>query len=167
MLMLCVRFQQHVRKCQGVVVTQVLFLHMDTKFCPACAVHLLPQNRVIVLLCGMSVSRVHSSSCCERQLLIVTIQLAAFSMCCKLCLMLVPEACWHQMHNLACFDMLCTSSPLVLLIHWDMLDWQDTCTLIWPPSTRGQGVLRAVRAPSRSCPSSPCPTTTSPIPSQI
>ena len=165
MLMLCVRFQQHVKKCQGVVVTQVLSLHMDNQLLPV-PVHLLPHHRDIVLLCGMSVSGVHSSSWCDRQLLIITTQLAAFSMCCRLCLMLVPEACWHPMHNLACFDMQCTSSPLALLIHWHVLNWQDTCTLIWPPSTRGQGVLRAVRAPSRSCPSSPCPMMTSLIPSQ-
>ena len=132
-------------------------------------VHLLPQHRVIVFLCSVSVSGVHSSSCHsnDTRLFIVAKQLAASSMCRKLCLMLVSEACWHQMHNLLCFDMLCTSSHLVLLTPWDMLNWQDTCTLIWPPSTKGQGVLRAVRAPSRSCPSSPCPTTTSPIPSQI
>ncbi len=110
MLMLCVRFQQHVRKCQGVVVTQVLSLHMDSQVLHLpVPVHLLPQHRVIVLLCGMSVSRVLSSSCCDRQLLVVTIQLATLSMCCKLCLMLVPEACWHPIHNLACFDMQCTS----------------------------------------------------------
>ena len=132
----------------------------------ACACAFATDHRVIVLLCGMSVSGVHSSSWCDRQLLIITTQLAAFSMCCKLCLILVPEACWHPMHNLACFEMQCTSSPLALLVHWHVLNWQDTCTLIWPPSTRGQGVLRAVRAPSRSCPSSPCPMMTSLTPSQ-